>query len=678
MGKVAIFIVEKRKYFLLLFAAAIVMSLLFAPLVAVNYDKTKYLPQDMHTSRSLAVMEQEFGLNGLAQLMVRDVSVPEALRLKGEMEQIPGVENVLWLDDFVDTAKPLTFADTELVEQYYIDGNGLFQIIFSADDYSLKTGEAIKRLEKLNGGEVYLRGPAADAFRTRQTAAAEVFTITLFAVPIFLLILLLSTSSWIEPLLFAAAIGVSVLINMGTNFVFGEISFITQASAGLLQVAVTMDYSIFLLHRFGEERANGMETKQAMINALRHSFSSISASSLTTVAGFAALMFMRYGIGLDMGAVLVKGVILSFITVMTLLPALIMFLEKAIVRTHHRLFMPDLRMFAKAVVRLPFIVPIVAVILPVAFLAQGANHFIYGDGAVSGKTAIYEVFGNFNPLVLMVPAGDIQREADLAGSLGDMENVRHIESLVTIIDSGVPREMLPQTLTDNFQSENYARMIVHLDTPGESTSAFDAVRGVRSIARRYYGDQYFLVGTSSAVLDIKEVVEDDFALINMIAILAVGTIIMFAFRSLAIPVFLVLAIQAAIWINMAIPYFMGAPLIFIGYMIVSAVQLGATIDYAILLTDRYVKHRQTLKKREAAVMAISDAGSSIITSAAIMSAAGFTLGYVSGVPGIAALGMLLGRGALLSCVIVLTILPHLLVAGDGLIRITTIRHGFLK
>ena len=678
MEKIARFIVEKRKLFLLLFAAAGIASIILAPAVEVNYDNTKYLPQDMHTSKSIAVMEQEFGLNGLAQVMVKESTIPEALRLKEEMERIPGVEDVLWLDDFVDLATPLSLADPNLVEQYYKNEIALFQIVFSADDYSIKTGEAIERLEKLNEGNLFMRGPAVDAFRTRQTATSEILVITLLVLPIFLLILLYSTSSWLEPLIFVATIGVSILINMGTNIILGEISFITQASSGLLQFAVTMDYSIFLLHRFGEERARGLETKQAMINALQYSFSSISASSLTTVAGFSALMFMRYGIGFDMGAVLAKGVVLSFIAVLTLLPALIIFFEKAIVRTHHRPFMPDLKRFAEAVVKLPLALPLVAVILPVAFLAQGSNHFIYGEGLVSGKTEIYEVFGNFNPLVLLVPAGDIQSESALTESLSGAENIRHIESLTTIADSAVPREMLPQALLDNFQSENYARMIVHLDTPVESPSAFAAARDIRSSTRTYYHDHYFLLGTSSAILDIKEVVEDDFTLINMIAILAVGTIILITFRSLAIPVILILAIQASIWINMAIPYFTGAPLLFIGYMIVSAVQLGATIDYAILLTGRYMQYRQTMKKREAAVMAINDAGNSIITSAAIMSAAGFTLGYVSGVPGIAALGMLIGRGALLSCVMVLTLLPQLLMAGDGLIRITTLRHGFLK
>jgi len=530
----------------------------------------------------------------------------------------------------------------------------------------------------LNDATLTMRGPAIDAFRTRQTAASEIFVITLFVAPIFLLILLLSTSSWIEPLLFVMTIGVSILINMGTNIFLGQISYITQASSGLLQFAVTMDYSIFLLHRFGEQRAKGIETKQAMVDALKQSFSAISASSMTTVAGFVALMFMRYGIGFDLGAALAKGVVLSYISVITLLPAFIILFEKLIERTHHRSFMPDLRRAATGIIKLKFIMPIVLILLPVAFLAQDANNFLYGDGAVSEKSAIYEVFGDYNPLVLLVPNGDVQREERLAEALKGVESIDHFESLFTFADSSIPREILPEQLLDNFQSENFTRMILNIDSIAESPQAFETLENIRRIADGFYPGQYFMIGQTSAISDIREVVEHDFTITNMIAILAVGLIVLVTFKSLVVPVILVMVIQSAIWINMAIPYFAGSPLIFIGYMIVSAVQLGATIDYAILLTGRYMERRKNAGSKEAAIAAIVDSGNSIITSAAIMSAAGFTLGYISGIPGIAALGMLIGRGALLSCILVLTLLPQLLVLSDKLIRFTTIKHEFLK
>jgi len=294
------------------------------------------------------------------------------------------------------------------------------------------------------------------------------------------------------------------------------------------------------------------------------------------------------------------------------------------------------------------------------------------------KNQLYEVFGDYNPLVLLVPNGDIQREERLAQALKGVESIDHLESLFTFADSSIPREILPEQLLDNFQSENFTRMILNIDSIAESPQAFETLQNIRGIADSFYPGQYFMIGQTSAISDIREVVEHDFTITNMIAILAVGLIVLLTFKSLVVPVILVMVIQSAIWINMSIPYFAGSPLIFIGYMIVSAVQLGATIDYAILLTGRYMERRKNEGRKEAAIAAIVDSGNSIITSAAIMSAAGFTLGYISGIPGIAALGMLIGRGALLSCILVLTLLPQLLVISDKLIRFTTIKHEFLN
>jgi len=679
MSRVFEFIVDKRKWILVLFSIATLAGLALWPGVVVNYDTTLYLPDDRPTSQAIARLDQEFGLQGLAQVMAEEQSIISALALKAELERVYGVREVLWLDDFVDLAVPASHIDQELLERYFRHRRALFQVIFTEHDHSLATGEAIAAIMQLEGGRLTMRGPAVDAYRTRQAAASEVSTIILFVAPMFLAILFFSTTSWIEPLLFIAAIGSSILINMGTNFFFGDISYITQASAGLLQFAVTMDYSIFLLHRFSEERAKGQDTRPAMLLALKHSCSAISASSLTTIAGFVALMFMRYSIGLDMGLVLAKGVALSFIAVMTLLPALIMQFEGALLRTTHRPFLPDLAPYARGMLKMRALVLLIILALPIAYLAQGANDFIYGSGDVAGQgdVEIGRIFGPYNPLVLLVPGGDVAREALLSQTLQNLASVSHIDSLSALVERGIPREVLPVGVVDNFSSDNYSRFVVHIRAASESAEAFQVVDETRQNLEAFYPEGHHMVGTSSAIQDIREVVEKDFSTINTVAILAVGLIILAAFRSLALPFILVLVIQGSIWINMAIPYFAEAPLIFIGYMIVSAVQLGATIDYAILLSARYMEHRKRSSKKEAAVRAVADAGCSIITSGAIMGAAGFTLGYISGVPGIASLGMLVGRGALLSVVLVLTLLPHLLVVGDSLIKLTTWQHQFV-
>lgn len=678
MERISRFIVEKRMYFVFAFVIMTLISVYFAQMVRVNYDLTVYLPQDMPTSKSIDLMEREFGLNGLAQIMISDTTIPEALSMKAQIEKINGVSSVIWLDDFIDLAQPIEFADSSLVGNYFKEGNAIFRIVFDESDHSVTTGYAIEAIENLNGGDIHLRGPAVEAYRTRQTASSEVFMIVLFVLPIFLLILFFSTSSWIEPVIFITTIGISILINMGTNIFVGQISYITSASAGLLQFAVTMDYSLFLLHRFAEERAKGFNTKDAMTNALKLSFSALSASAMTTVAGFVALMFMRYGIGFDMGLVLAKGVVLSLASVMLLLPALIILFEKTIEKTHHRSFMPNLGGVAKKVVKLRWILPLIAIILPIAFLAQSSNHFIYGDGAVTQKSAIYETFGEYNPLAILLPKGDMRTEARMVRALDEVRNISHVEALSMIIENGLPREILPNALIENFESQNFSRMVIYIEAPAESEEAFLVRENVERIGAEFFPNEFHLVGSTSAVFDIRSVVERDFRLTSLIAILAVGMIVLLTFKSISIPIILVAVIQTSIWINMAIPYFVGSPLIFIGYMIVSAVQLGATIDYAILLTGRYVENRQSMPRRDAAIASITDSGNSIITSAGIMSAAGFTLGYISGVPGIASLGMLLGRGALLSCLLVLTVLPNLLILSDKIIKLTTLKHGFFK
>ncbi len=686
MDKFAKSVVEKRKIFLVLFAILTLISIILIPMVKVNYDNTKYLPEDMETKKALSLMEEEFGLKGYAQVMFADVDVPQALELKSQVSAISGVDSVIWLDDVFDLTQPLSYLDQGVVTQHYKEGNALFQVNFREDDHSLKTGDALVEIRELAPNIVSIEGPAMNAMSTRTMTSSEILQITLLLLPILLIILLMFTNSWFEPVLFLTVIGVSVLINMGTNAFVGEISYITQSSASLLQLAIAMDYSIFLLHRFGEERARGLHALEAMTEALRRSFAAILSSALTTVAGFVALMFMRYQIGFDMGLVLAKGILFSLISVVLLMPALIIMSEGLIEATKHRSFMPSLKGFARVIIKLRYVIPLMIILLLVpAFLAQGSNHFLYGEAATAAsdgtplaleKENIEDTFGLSNRTVLLIPKGNIPYEIALAERLTNIFNVKDIQSLVTLADPAVPREILPKAFRENFEGDNYTRMIISLNTEPESPAAFTAVDQIRDVAQEYYPDEYVLLGSSASLNDIKTVVESDLLTVSMISIFAVGLILLLTFRSISIPVILVFAIQSSIWINMSIPYFMGSPLVFIGYMIVGAVQLGATIDYAILLTSRYKENRRTLLKQEALIKAIDDAGNSIITSASILGAAGFMLGIVSSVSVISSLGILIGRGALLSALLVLIFLPQLLMIFDGIISKTTLEHGF--
>lgn len=674
LGKISEHIVRKRRLILLLFGLLTLLSILLVPTVRVNYNMSKYLPEDMPTKEALMVMEEEFGLGGTAQVMLTEVSIVEAKEIKNRIADIKGVKSVTWLDDIADITQPLEILDAELVEEYYQENSALLLIEFTEDDYSLLTGSALEEIRQLAKDKVMLRGPAVTAKAMRETTSKEIIQIVAFVLPVFLLILILSTSSWFESVLFIAVIGISVIINMGTNFIFGEVSFMTQMSGAVLQFAIAMDYSIFLLHRFAEERASGAGVEEAMKRALYKSFTSISASALTTVAGFVALIFMRYQIGMDMGLVLAKGILLSLLSVLLLLPAMTIYSDRLIERTQHRSFMPSFQGFGRVAVKLRYIIlALVMIIILPAFRGQAANHFLYGEASIAlsegtkqaqEEAQISAIFGPYNPMVLLVPSGNIAKEAALADKLQHLDTVDSIQALVTIADSAIAREMLPDELVERFETSNYSRFILFLNTEIEGEKAFQAVDQVDALVASYYGENYILVGSSASVRDIKTVVEEDFTRVNMISILAVGLILLFSFRSLLLPVILVFVIETSVWINMSVPYFMNSTLNFIGYMIVSSVQLGGTVDYAILLTTRYLDNRKTMVKREAASKAISDAGGSILTSAAILGSAGFILGGVSSIAGISELGILIGRGALLSLLLVLIMLPLFLVLFD--------------
>ncbi len=681
--KLANFIVEKRKLIISIFLILTVISIAFIPMVGVNYNLSSYLPSEMNTKKAMDIMEDEFSLSGQAQIMIEDVTIPKAMEVKEKIKNVDGVKSVIWLDDIVDVYQPMNFFNENTVEDYYKDNTALFQVEFSNDDYSLKTGDAIDDIREIIGENGVIGGTAVNTKAMRESTVKEILSISMIVVPLFIIILLITTQSWFEPVIYLSVIGISVLINMGTNVVFGDISFITQSSAAILQFALSMDYSLFLLHRFAEERDKGLEVNKAMKVAIVESFSSLASSCLTTVAGFAALMFMRYRIGMDMSLVLGKGIILSLISVIFLLPGVTILFHKLIEKTHHGSLLPSLEKVGKGIVKSRFIVIlIVAILIIPAYLAQDSNSFIYGETAVTSseetevgkeQKKIQDKFGVYNPMVVLVPKGNINTEVDLTKELNNKSYISSVQGLVTITDPTIPKEILPNKVVDNFLSENYSRIILTLKVPVESNVTFRSVDDIHNVLEKYYGDDYYLLGSSASVSDIKEVVDKDFTVVNVISIIAVAIIMMFTFKSLSLPILLVLVIKSAIWINMSVPYFMDIPLSFIGYMIVSAIQLGATIDYAILLTNRYMDNRKTMDKKSAAISAVKDSGWSVITSALILCVAGLGVYFISSINGVSEMGLLIGRGAALSGIMVLVLLPQLLVTFDKVIKKTTLK-----
>lgn len=682
MERLASFIVGHKKLILIVFVVLAVIGAFLMPLVQVNYDMSLYLPEDTATKRNMEIVEHEFGLAGSAQVMLSNVEIVDVLRLKKSIQQVDGVKNVMWLDDLVDIHQPLEYLDPSTVENYYKDKTAFLVLEFEEDDYSSRTYQALDEIRTIVGEEAAIAGSSVINKVMLQTSDSQTLMLTFAVIPLILIVLIFATHSWFEPVIFLMTIGIAVTINLGTNCFFSNISFLTNSTAALLQFAISMDYAIFLLHRFTRERKADIDVEEAMKRAIVGSVRSVTSSALTTVAGFVAFLFMRYELGADLGLILAKGIVLSLISVFLLLPVLALYFDKLILRTQHRNLLPPFGGWGKWTVKLRYGAIIMLLLVVPVFLAQTSNSFQYGQEAVAAnpgspsaedKIRIEETFGAYNPMMVLVPKGNVAKQAALADALESIPNVREVQALVKVADPALPQEMLPSVAVEQFESENYSRMVVVLNTAEESEEAFAAVDAIDAKVNEIYGDEGLVLGSSMSVSDIKTVVDKDYVTVTYVSIGAVLLILLLAFRSLSLPIILVFVIELSIWVNMSVPYFMGDPMNFIGYLIVSAIQLGATIDYAILLTDHYLDHRKRLSKKEAMVEAMKQAGPSIFTSCLILTIAGVLVGTVSQVQGVSQMGWLLGRGAFLSGLFVLILLPQLLVLLDKVVMKTTFR-----
>ncbi|MHB8962717.1 MAG: efflux RND transporter permease subunit [Saccharofermentanales bacterium] len=684
MDKFIRILIKYRAAVISLTLLLVMISAFASRLVGINYDLAQYLPDDSMTKISIDVAKKEFGYSGMAEVMVEDIDLNQALDIKEILLNVDGVKGIVWLDDLADLSIPFEMLPEAVTENYFKEDCALYRVEFTGSDYSSLTVKALDDIRiALEDYKSYYGGTAQDSKVVREIVSDEILGISAVVVPICILILVFASRSWIEPLVYLIVIGVSIIFNMGTNIVFKNISFITHSMSAVLQLAISLDYSLFIFHRYVEERERGLDYTGAVAAAVKRSFISVFASAMTTVAGFAALLFMRYRIGADMGLVLAKGVILSFLSAILIMPIVLYLFRNIIDKTAHRDFVPPLDRLSRMTVKMRYVFAVSgALILVVAFLAQQNNTFIYGDasrsddagqaGLMSDKAVIAEKFGTYNPVALMVPRGSISKEAGLAAELGDTAGIQSVIAYVTVVDPSIPVEMVPPGALDMFYSPNYARLTILLESGEESPENFAAVESIRAAAEGQYPGRWYLVGKASSVSDIRDSVEKDSGSVMLFSILAVFLIVMISMRSFAIPVILVAVIQGSIWINMSIPYFTGTGLVFIGYMIISALQLGATIDYAILLSGRYKDFRLSMTPKDAAAAAVSTAGISVAVSSMILAVAGFAEGFLSQIPSVSAIGILLGRGAALSGIMVIFVLPGLLVLFDKLIIHSTI------
>lgn len=677
-------ILRHKRVVVFLFLLSAIIGAILSTGVKVNYTFADYLPEDTPSTIALDTMNEEFGSGAPnARLVVEHRSVPQALALKEKIAEIEGIRDITWLDDAADIKGPLELIGRSTLDQYYKDGKACFSLTIDSDKL-LETEQQVRRLA---GSGSAMAGAAVNTAAATATTGVEVGKIMMLVIPLCFIILLVTTTSWFEPVLFMITIGIAILINLGTNLFFGEISFVTKAACSILQLAVSMDYSIFLLHRFSAYREEGLPVQDAMIKAIRKSFFTITASGLTTVIGFAALILMEFRIGPDMGTVMAKAIALSMICVLLLLPVLALMSYRWIDRTQHRPLMPKFQTFSKFVskIRVPALIVFLLVMIP-AFLAQSSNDFRYGAGEIfrqgtqtyAESVQVEKEFGKTNQLVLMVPKGDTAKEKELSGAVHKIPQVTEVLSFVDAAGPQVPPDYLDKKTRGKLISDHYSRMVITINTSQESREAFAVVKKLRQLGKQYYGNNYLLAGESATTYDMRDVTTRDMHRVNFIAIGAIFLILLLTMRSVIIPVILVLVIETSIWINLSVPYFAGEQLQYIAYLIISAIQLGATVDYAILMASRYMEERQRYLKKEALLSTVRNTALSILTSASILTLGGGMLGAISTNGVLIELGTLVARGAVLSAALVLLVLPAILYSLDKIIGKLTYQSNFAQ
>jgi len=665
-------IVRHREKIMRAFIVLAVICALCIPFIKVNYDLTSYLPDSMESKKAIDIMEEEFGYPGTARIMIENVTPYEAQLYKEMMENVEGVDMVSWISS--DVYMSGEFIDIAGQTDYYKDNCAVMDVTFEEGDTSDLTGSALDEISAILGEKGHYGGPAVENKSLQETLNVQIAIITVIAVVLIFLILCATTDSWAEPFLFLIVMGVAIVINMGTNIFRGTISFISNSVSAVLQLAISIDYSIFLLHTFMREKEKEPDKEKAMANAIRHAAVSVLSSGMTTFVGFMALFFMRFLIGQDLGFVLGKSIISSILTVLLFMPALILRFDPLIERTQHKIIMPSFKRASRAAFKLRYaVVVFIAIVFFPTYLMQNSNVNTYGNSALGASegTVVYDdeqliesKFGRSNLYLVMVPNGAPVVERELAGELKELSYVRSVTALSDILPSGVPEQIVPESVTNLLRKEHYTRMLVFTKTKSESDLAFETSDEIQAIVKAYYPENAYVVGNTPSTQDLKVICDADYAMVNAFSLVGVALVVIVAFQSLLLAVVAIIPISAAICINLAIPYLQGKVFMFAAMVVVSCIQLGATVDYSILLINNYLDRRENMKPRRAALGALQASMLSILTSGTILTVAGYAIYFVVSVEAIKDIGHMLGRGAILSMGFVLLAVPGLMTMLD--------------
>lgn len=659
----------KKIIVLCLMLLLLVASYVFIPETNVNYDMTLYLPNDSMTKKGLKILEDEFGNESMIEVMIKDIPVNDLLLLKPLVYGVPYVTKVIWLDDYVDlNVVPIEFIDSNILANFYTNNDALVSISFSIDSYDVALENSINQIRNIfSAYDIHLRGEALVNIESRSIAKGEILNIMFFIVPMVILLLIVSSHAWIEPLLILIPLGIAILFNLFTNGLLPNVSFITQTMSLALQLALSIDYALFMIHRYYEEREFNSASEAAK-KALKHSIKPIATSALTTIAGFGALMLMKFSIGFDIAVVLSKGIVLSFIVTMIVLPILLVWFDKLIQKTRHRMLIPPFVHLIRFEIKLRYVlIPLFILLTVFGFIMQQKTDYLFGANSIGNENSIIykdreiinQSFGPNESLIVLVPNETIEQEVLLATHLISLDHVLYVNSLVTETDPLVPRSLLPEALVANYVGSSYTRFILKTHIYEENDTLFKFIDDIKETVEDHYLE-FYLVGQSSALVDIKFSTQSQGLWIMLLTVLSVGLIVGIIFRSIKIPLLLVGVILSAIWFNLSLLAMMGVQVIYIGYLVVMSIQLGATIDYAVLLTHRYLEEGKVEQKKKAIETAFSKSSLSIIISGAILSIAGFVEGLFSQIDSVTKIGFLLGRGVLISLLAILIFLPVIL------------------
>lgn len=662
------------------FAIATVAAALCVPRVAVNYSMTDYLPQDTPSTRALDQMEETFGAGvPNVRLYARGIDLAAADGLADALSRTEGVDEVMWLGTQVDVKEPLEIADASAVQAWKTDDGFLFQLVVDERDGQDNVAR-VRAAARDAGADPALSGSLVSTVAMQQSASSEVRLILAAAVAIVVAILLVTSHSWFEPVVFLIPIGVAIVLNMGSNIFMGEISFVSQICGAVLQLAVSMDYAIVFLHRFRSMQRTFDDPVEAMAHCMQRSFTIELSSASVTFFGFLALTVMRFGIGVNLGIVLAKGIVFSFLSVIFLMPCLILLCLPVLDRFEHPYLVPSLDGFARGIQRVaaPVALAIALIAIP-CYLGEGRTDFLYGPGdavpadSEAGRedASVREAFGAAETWVVMVPEGRWAQEQALVRDLEAIDGIDGATSYVTVAGAAMPVEVVPADQLDQVISGGWSRIVLTTDVEGEGDEAFALVERVRDAAAGRYGDDYLLAGNAVSIYDLRDTVHQDSAPVKFFTVASIGIVLAIMFRSLSIPVLILAAIEVSIWINLAVPYFAGSSLSYIGYLVIDSVQTGAAVDYAIVLAREYFDRRRHEGPADASRDAVASAGVPIATSASILVLVGLMIRLISTNGIISQLGTLIFRGALISGVMMFLFLPYLFRLFDGLVRRTS-------